>query len=86
VNRAYASLFGYSPQEMIGMNWLQAIHSSDHSRAQQIYREMMTAGKSSGELKGLRRDTSTFTEEIVLIPEYTRDNKITGFYAFVRDV
>ncbi|MUV49147.1 PAS domain S-box protein [Haloarcula sp. CBA1122] len=67
VNEAYADLYGYEPDEMVGEHWELLYQAEDIPR---IYDEIVPTvdetGYWSGTTTGLRADGSTFTEDHVL--------------------
>ncbi len=64
VNDTYADLYGYNPDEMLGMHW-EAIYPDDEVR--KVYNDILPGvdkgGNWSGETTGLRADGSTFIED-----------------------
>ncbi len=60
-NRAYASMIGYSEEEMVGMNWQITVHPDDHQKMIAAYQQMVSSGKAEAEARGLRKDGSVFT-------------------------
>jgi len=67
VNEAYADLYGYDPDEMVGEHWEMLYREEDIPR---IYEEIIPTveenGYWTGTTTGLRADGSTFTEDHVL--------------------
>jgi PAS domain S-box-containing protein len=67
VNEAYADLYGYDPDEMVGEHWELLYQEADIPR---IYEEIIPtveeSGYWTGETTGLRADGSTFAEDHVL--------------------
>ncbi|KAA9397362.1 PAS domain S-box protein [Haloarcula sp. CBA1130] len=67
VNEAYADLYGYDPDEMVGEHWELLYQEEDIPR---IYEEIIPTveenGYWTGTTTGLRADGSTFTEDHVL--------------------
>ncbi|GCF12273.1 hypothetical protein Harman_02080 [Haloarcula mannanilytica] len=67
VNEAYADLYGYDPDEMVGEHWELLYQEEDIPR---IYEDIIPtveeSGYWTGETTGLRADGSTFTEDHVL--------------------
>ncbi|ELY93465.1 multi-sensor signal transduction histidine kinase [Natrialba hulunbeirensis JCM 10989] len=82
VNSAYAALYGYEPESMIGMHWERLY---PEGMTDDLYEDMISTlqeGESwSGETVGLRRDGSQFIEDHYLAP--TDDG---GMVCVVRDV
>lgn len=67
VNQAYADLYAYSPEEMLGMHW-EAIYPDDE--VDRVHDDILPSvdegGTWSGETTGLRADGSTFVEDLSL--------------------
>ncbi|MDF9746430.1 PAS domain S-box protein [Natrinema salsiterrestre] len=63
VNRAYADLYGYDPDEMIGEHW-ELLYPAEDVRAahEEIIPAVIDEGDWHGETTGLRADGSTFVE------------------------
>jgi PAS domain S-box-containing protein len=67
VNEAYADLYGYDPDEMVGEHWEMLYREADIPH---IYEDIIPTveetGHWTGTTTGLRADGSTFTEDHVL--------------------
>ncbi|MDX2240259.1 MAG: PAS domain S-box protein [Leptolyngbyaceae cyanobacterium bins.302] len=86
VNHAYATLMGYSPDEMIGMEWYQTVHPDDLERAIAAYEEMVRLGKVEIEVRGVRKDGFCFYKQVVMVTAYNRNQEITGHHCFAKDI
>ncbi|GAB4143009.1 MAG: hypothetical protein Fur0046_19850 [Cyanobacteria bacterium J069] len=86
VNRAYADIVGYTPAEMVGMPWQQTVHPDDLETAMAAYQEMFQQGKIEKEIRGVRKDGSTFYKQVFMIPIYGQEQQHTGHYCFVKDI
>ncbi|MDS0474204.1 PAS domain S-box protein [Natrinema sp. 1APR25-10V2] len=63
VNRAYADLYGYEPDEIIGEGWERLYPEDDVATVrEEVIPTVMTEGEWHGETTGLRADGSTFVE------------------------
>ncbi|SFK97806.1 PAS domain S-box-containing protein [Halogranum rubrum] len=82
VNQAYADLYAYDPEEMLGLHW-RAIYPDDEVDrvADEILPSVDEGGYWSGETTGLRADGTTFDEQHSL--SKTADD---GLICTVRDV
>jgi len=86
VNRAYASKFGYKPEEMIGMKWQLTVHPEERENLMNTYQYMLTNGKSQAEARGLRKDGSVFYKQLVMVSAYDKQQKFIGHYGFIKDI
>lgn len=86
VNKAYASIIGYEPEEAIGMAWQETIHPEYLSKMLTAYQEMLTKGKVEIEAKGIRKDGSTFYKQLVMIAAYDSKQQLSGHYCFMKDI
>ncbi|MDZ7687391.1 MAG: PAS domain S-box protein [Halobacteriales archaeon] len=67
VNEAYADLYGYEPEEMVGKHWGLVYRDEDIRHVEEeILPEVEDRGSWKGETTGLRSDSSTFVEEHTL--------------------
>jgi diguanylate cyclase (GGDEF)-like protein/PAS domain S-box-containing protein len=67
-NDSFAELFGYaSPAELIGRGWSQVYEPDEYGRMmQKVMQTIAAQGSWRGEAHGLRRDGTTFPQEISL--------------------
>lgn len=67
VNEAYATLYGYDPEEMLGEHWSLIYPEEEVPEARdKILPEVMETGHWHGKTTGLRKDGSTFVEDHTL--------------------
>lgn len=85
VNRAYASTFGYQPEEMIGMEWQLTVHPEDRENMMAAYQYMLTNDKAEVEIRGVRKDGSVYYKQSVMISAYNKQ-QFVGHYCFTKDV
>jgi PAS domain S-box-containing protein len=86
VNQAYAALSGYPPQEMVGMEWQNTVVPADQQKLMAAYQEMLTHDKAEVEVQGLRKDSSPFYQQLVLIKANDREGRFTGHFCFMREI
>lgn len=86
VNKACATMTGYTPEEMIGLNRMSMICPEDADKATAAFEEMKKTGKSEAELKVIRKDGSIFHQYVVLIRSLDKEKHFDGFYCFSKDV
>ena len=82
VNEAYADVYGYEPEELIGEHWEVLYHDEDREA---VYRDILPTvaeeGEWRGETRGRRKDGTTIVEDHSLAA--TEDG---GLICTVRDV
>ncbi|MBI4711605.1 MAG: PAS domain-containing sensor histidine kinase, partial [Candidatus Omnitrophica bacterium] len=86
VNKSYAAMLGYAPEEMVGLDRMATICSESRDKASQAFEEMQVAGRSEGEIKVTRKDGSIFHQYVVLIKSMDKHQHFDGFYCFAKDV
>jgi diguanylate cyclase (GGDEF)-like protein/PAS domain S-box-containing protein len=87
VNRAYATMVGYEPAEMIGMNWQPTVHPDDLPTVVTAYQRMLTEDKAEAEVRGVRKDGTVFFKQVVLVKSYEPQQKSwTTHYCFMKDI
>jgi hypothetical protein len=86
VNSAYATMVGYQPEEMIGMEWSLTVHPEDREKMIIAYQQMLTNGKAEVEAKALRKNSSVFDEQVVMVLAYDQQQQFIGYYCFTKDI
>ncbi len=86
VNKAYASIAGYQPEEMIGMDWQKTLHPDDLPKLIAAYHQMLQEGKVEVEATGIRKDGSIFYKHLVMIAIYGEEKQAIGHHCFMKDI
>ena len=86
VNPAYATMVGYQPEEMIGMNWQTTVHPDDLAKMLNAYEQMLAQGKVEVEAKAVRKDGSTFDKQLTMISVFDAQQQFIGHYCFMKDI
>ena len=86
VNDAYADVYGYDPQGMIGLSLSEIIHPADHRTLEQCLLELSSMGIAQGVLKGRRRDGSVFYQQIILQSTLLPDSQEPACRCFMTDI
>jgi PAS domain S-box-containing protein len=86
INQAYAALCGYQPQELIGMKWEWTVLPADQQKLMAAYQKMLTQDKAEVEVRGVRKDSSVFYQQLVLVKANDRERRFTGHFCFMRDI
>lgn len=86
VNEAYASMVGYTPEDMVGMNWQKTVHPDDLATVIAEYEEMLRTGKVELETRGIRKDGSVFNKQLCMISAYDEQHRFSGHHCFMKDI
>lgn len=86
VNEAYASMVGYAPAEMIGMDWQRTVHPDDLESVIAEYQHMLKTGKVELETRGIRKDGSVFDKQLFMISAYDEQQRFIGHHCFMKDI
>lgn len=86
VNRAYANVCGYQPEEMIGMEWKFTVHANDRAKLSRTYQQMIGDGKAETEARGVRKDGSIFYKQVVMVAAYDSQGQFIGHHCFMKDI
>ncbi|MGI9078917.1 MAG: PAS domain S-box protein, partial [Gemmatimonadaceae bacterium] len=85
-NQAYAGLVGYTPEEMIGMEWAVSVHPADREKMALAYQQMLDKGRVEVEVRGVRSDGSIFHKQLVMTTTYNKEGKFAGHFCFMQDI
>ena len=86
INEAYARACGYTPAEMVGMEWTPTVAAQDQARMLADYARMKAEGKTVSEVQGVRKDGTTFYKEVVMVRKEDAAKRLVGHYCFLRDI
>lgn len=86
VNKAYADVTGYQPEEMIGMSWEKTVHPDELEKLVAVYWLMVQEGRVEVETRGVRKDGSVFYKQLVMISTYDEQHQFMGHYCFMKDI
>ncbi|AFY76962.1 PAS domain S-box [Pleurocapsa sp. PCC 7327] len=85
VNQAYASMVGYAPEELIGMDWQAIVHPEDREKMRAAYQKLLANGKAEMEVRALRKDGSVFDKQVVMV-KVSDKQQFVGHYCFMKDI
>jgi PAS domain S-box-containing protein len=85
-NPAYASMLGYQPEELVGINWKQTIYPDELETVETAYQRMLIDGKAEFEAKALRKDGTVFDKQVVIVKAYSQQQQFIGNYCFMKDI
>ena len=85
-NEAYASLCGYTAQELLGKEWHITVCDDDIKAMQDAYDRMFEIGKAAIEPQAVQKDGSLFNARITLIKKEDEDGNFLGNYCFMTDI
>ncbi|MCS6774969.1 MAG: EAL domain-containing protein [Chloroherpetonaceae bacterium] len=90
VNTAFAAVFGYRSEEMIGTAWCQYLYPKDLEQDQEAlhhaYQRMLQEGKAEVEIRGYRRSYQRFHAQLMLVAVRDRLGQYAGHYQFLKDI
>ncbi|MDB9311834.1 PAS domain S-box protein [Spirulina sp. CS-785/01] len=81
MNTAHAQMYGYeTPEQLLGKHWKLFYDEEEQQRLEGIVPELLAKGQWRGETRGIRRDGTTFPQEVSLA--VTAD----GWVCLVQDI
>jgi PAS domain S-box-containing protein len=86
INRAYANLCGYEPEELIGQPWQQTVYSEDIPDLLAAYQQMLETGKVEAEARGIRKEGSLFYKQVTMVTIHDQEGTVTGHHCFMKDI
>ncbi|UNU23304.1 response regulator [Microcoleus vaginatus] len=86
VNETYATICGYQPEEMLGMEWQRTVHPEDVGRMGAAYQQMLREGRVEMEARGMRKNGSMFYKQVVMVSAYDEQNVFVGYHCFMKDI
>ncbi|MEG4027891.1 MULTISPECIES: response regulator [unclassified Microcoleus] len=86
INETYATICGYQPEEMLGMEWQKTVHPEDVGRMVAAYQQMLRDGRVELEARGMRKNGSMFYKQVVMVSAYDEQNVCVGHHCFMKDI
>ena len=86
VNNSFAEQLGYQADELIGVHCKNTVVPADVPKLEKAYEVMMSSGKASFEALGLRKDGSTFFNEITFVKALDDSGTFNGVHCFMKDI
>ncbi len=86
LNDTYAGLLGYEPSSLIGKDWSCIIHPDSLPIAQAAFETMMRDGRGEFAAVAVRKDGSTFLNQVILMKDSDQQGGGPGHRCFMRDV
>lgn len=86
INNKYANTCGYTPDELVGVEWVKTVHPDDIGVALQCYYDMIKNNKSELTFRGVKKDGTIFNKKIILAKKLSKDNVMEGHYCFMNEV
>lgn len=86
VNQAYASMVGYAPEELIGMECQTTVYPEDRGKMRAAYQQLLANGKAEAEVRAVRKDGSVFDKQVVMVKVSDKQQQFVGHYCFMKDI
>ncbi|HET6283101.1 MAG TPA: ATP-binding protein [Polyangia bacterium] len=94
VNRAFAQMMGYGPDELVGRSWRETVAPADQAVVRRYLSASVEAdrapdAKGGHEVTGVRKDGTTLTMFLAVVPVEAAPGsgtKVKGHYLFARDI
>jgi PAS domain S-box-containing protein len=86
VNRAYAAMLGYRPEELVGRDRELTIHPAHRGDVAAACRRMLAEDRAEVEVLGVRKDGSSFWKHVVLVTIRNPQGEWAGNYCFQKDI
>ncbi|MDP1707833.1 MAG: EAL domain-containing protein [Gammaproteobacteria bacterium] len=86
VNKAYADMVGYAPEDLIGAERSLTVQPDDLGLMQAAYQRVRESGKADVEARALRKDGSIFYKHAVMVGIYDEHNNFSGHYCLMSDI
>ena len=86
VNTAFATLFGYMPEQLAGMRWEQLFEAADQKAYKAAQQQMRARGKAELEAQGVHQNGVPVFMQAVLVPTSAESEPAGGYYCFVKDI
>ncbi|MEG4070866.1 response regulator [Microcoleus sp. Pol11C2] len=86
VNMTYAAICGYGHEEMLGMEWQRTVHPEDVEKMVAAYQQMLRDGRVEAEARGMRKNGSSFYQQVVMVSAYDEQNVLVGHHCFMKDI
>jgi PAS domain S-box-containing protein len=85
-NHAYAAMFGYQPEELLGRPWHQTVYYDDVKKLADAHLRMLSNRRVELEVRGRRKDGSVFWKHVVVLKAKDEKGEWTGSYCFTDDI
>ncbi|MFT7389020.1 MAG: PAS domain S-box-containing protein [Candidatus Endobugula sp.] len=86
LNYAYASMAGYTPQELEERLWSVTVFPEDLPALEEVYQEMLREGIATAEARGITKEGNVFYKQVTMITQYDDHGVMTGHHCFIKDI
>jgi PAS domain S-box-containing protein len=83
MNPALAQMLGSTPEELWGRDWMQMFAESDQPRVEQVYRQMLLAGKASINAATVDPRGVESPREVLLVAVYDHKMRFKGHHCII---
>lgn len=84
-NEAYATIFGYTVEELVGKHWKITVCEEEASVLSVAHRTMLKTGSVTIETRGTRKDGSIVHIESTMVGQH-EDERFVGLHCFMTDI
>lgn len=85
-NNAFAEMLGYSPSELIGMNWVELTSTKDHKAAQERLRSRKDGKSERYEMEWVNRRGEIVPTIVSAAPYFDSKGKFAGSFAVITEI
>ena len=85
VNDIYASILGYTAEELTGQSWEVTVNPNDIEKGKQGYQRMLKEDKVEFDIRGMRKDGSLMYKHVLIAKSLNSSGEFIGHLCFMKD-
>ncbi len=86
VNKNYAGLLGYTPNELIGQSWKVTVDPEHIEAGERGFQQMLEEDNVELDIKGIRKDGSPIFKHVLIVRRVDDDGDFIGHHCFMKDI